>query len=224
MTTLTFRRELPRVSAATLAQFAGAAVGHVVDANGRRGALDAALRPIVCPQAFAGSALTVATVPSDNLAPYAALSVAQPGDVLVIAAEGCRSASVAGDILAAMAKNAGVVAIVADGMVRDIDGLEAVNIPVFALGLSPNSPQKNGPGRIGFAVAIGGSVIDQGDLVLGDRNGLCVVKRSAVDTVLVALEKVRAKEKAMDASVAGGAKIPDWLPAYLAEHPPIIVD
>jgi len=123
-----------------------------------------------------------------------------------------------------MAKNAGVVAIVADGMVRDIDGLEAVNIPIFALGLSPNSPQKNGPGRIGFAVAIGGSVIDQGDLVLGDRNGLCVVKRSSVDAVLSALEKVRVKEKGMDAAVAGGAKLPDWLPAYLDEHPPIVVD
>ena len=224
MSNLTLRRELPRLAPSLIARFQGAAVGHVVDANGRRGALSSELKPIVTGKGFAGSALTVATVPSDNLAPYAALSVAQPGDVLVIAAEGCRTASVAGDILVGMAKSAGIVAVVADGMVRDIDGLEAVGIPVYALGITPNSPQKNGPGRVGFAVSIGDAVIEQGDLVVGDRNGLCVVRQAAVEPVLVALEKVRAKERAMDAAVLAGAKVPEWLPAYLDEHPWIIED
>ncbi|MEP7276729.1 MAG: RraA family protein [Betaproteobacteria bacterium] len=219
MTTLTLRRELPRLAASLLARYAGAAVGHVVDANGRRGALAPELLPLVCPRPFAGSALTVATVASDNLAPYAALSVAQPGDVLVIAAEGCRSAAVTGDVMVGMAKNAGVVAVIADGMVRDIDGLEAVGIPVFALGLSPNSPQKNGPGRIGFPVSVCGMVVEQGDLVVGDRNGVCVVRHAVAQAVLAQLDKVRDKERAMDASVAAGAKVPEWLHARLAEQP-----
>lgn len=224
MTTLTLRRKLVRLSPSLIERFNGAAVGHVVDANGRRGALSADLRPLVCPGPFAGSALTVATVPSDNLAPYAALSVAQPGDVLVISAEGCRTASVAGDILAGMAKNTGIVAIVADGMVRDIDGLEAVGIPIYALGLTPNSPQKNGPGRVGFPVSVGDMVIEQGDLIVGDRNGLCVVRNAVVDNVLTALEKVREKERAMDAGVTAGAKVPEWLAGYLDKQPWAIED
>lgn len=224
MTMLTRRRELARLHPSLVARYHRAAVGHVVDANGRRGALSPEIRPLVYSSPFAGSALTVSTVPSDNLAPYAALAVAQPGDVLVIGAEGCRSVSVAGDVMVGMAKNAGVVAIVVDGMVRDIDGLEAVGIPVYAIGISPNSPQKNGPGRIGFPVAIGDTVIEQGDLIVGDRNGLCVVRSAATEAVLTALEKVREKERAMDAAVAGGAKVPDWLGAFLERHPWAIED
>src|SRR3989337_453245 len=101
----------------------------------------------------------------DTLAPYAALAFARPGDVLVVAADAYEGASVAGDILLGMAKNKGIAALVTDGMVRDVEGLNAVGIPVFARGLSPNSPYKDGPGEIGLPVALGGMSIDPGDLI-----------------------------------------------------------
>jgi 4-hydroxy-4-methyl-2-oxoglutarate aldolase len=224
MSALTARRDIARASADILRRFAGVPTGFVGDAQGRRGAVDHGIRPILTPAPFVGSALTVSTPPSDNLAPYVAISLAKPGDVLVVTAENCESAAVIGDIMVGMAKNAGIVAVVTDSMVRDIEGLEQVGLPVYARGLTPNSPYKNGPGRIGFPVSIGGVVIESGDIVVGDRNGVVVVPRAVIPDVLKALEGVKAKEKEMDAAVAGGARTPSWLPDYLARNPIAYVD
>jgi 4-hydroxy-4-methyl-2-oxoglutarate aldolase len=198
--------------------------GFVADAQVRRGAIDHGIRPILVPAPFVGAALTVATPPSDNLTPYAAISLAKPGDVLVVSAENCESAAVIGDIMVGMAKNAGIVAVITDSMVRDIDGLEQVGLPVYARGLTPNSPYKNGPGKIGFPVSIGNVVIGSGDIIIGDRNGVVVVPHATIADVLKALDSVKAKEKEMDAAVAGGATAPAWLPDYLAKNPIAFVD
>lgn len=224
MSALTARRDIPRAAPDILRRFAGVPTGFVADAQGRRGAIDHRIRPILAPRPFVGSALTVATPPSDNLAPYTAISLAKPGDVLVVTAENCESAAVIGDIMVGMAKNAGIVAVVTDSMVRDIEGLEQVGLPVYARGLTPNSPFKNGPGKIGFPVSIGNVVIESGDVLVGDRNGVVVVPRATIADVLKALEGVKVKEKEMDAAVAGGAKAPGWLPDYLAKNPIALVD
>jgi 4-hydroxy-4-methyl-2-oxoglutarate aldolase len=219
--TISLRRNFQRPAPDLVQRFKGVPPGYVVDAQGRRGAIDHALRPIIPPGHFAGPALTVWTVPSDNLTPWAALTLAQPGDVLVIATENCEVASVVGDIFLGMAKNAGIVAVITDGLVRDIDGIEQVGLPVFARGLSPNSPFKNGPGRIGCPVSLGGLTIESGDVVVGDRNGVVVVPRLSVPDVLSELEKVKKKEKEMDEAVAAGAKYPAWITDYLAKNPMI---
>ena len=70
-------------------------------------------------------------------------------------------------------------AIVTDGWARDIEGIEAVGIPVFARGLTPNSPEKNGPGEIGLPVSVGGEVIEAGDAIVGDRDGVVAVSRTS---------------------------------------------
>lgn len=213
---LTVRRNFPRASTATLDHFRTASSGWIVDANGRRGALDWHIRPLTKATRFVGSALTVHSRARDNLAPYAALAHAQPGDVLVICADGYQEASVAGDVLLGMARNAGIVALVTDGMVRDIDGLNAVGIPVFALGLTPNSPYKDGPGEIGLPITIGGVILDAGDVIVGDQDGVVVVARSVAETVAGELAAVAGKEKTMDGWVRDGARFPPWLESTLA--------
>lgn len=213
---LTVRRGFPRIAPATLARLAGVSTGWVVDGNGRRGAIDWKVRPLTEAKRFAGSALTVHSRARDNLAPYAALAHARPGDVLVVASDNYEEASVVGDVLLGMARNAGVVALITDGMVRDIDGLNAVGIPVFARGLSPNSPFKDGPGTIGLPVTLGGVIVNAGDLVVGDQDGIVVVARADVDSVLAEVEAVAAKEKTMDQWVRDGVKVPPWLEATLA--------
>jgi len=120
-------------------------------------------------------------------------------------------------VLLGMARNAGIVALVTDGMVRDIDGLNAVGIPVFARGLTPNSPYKDGPGEIGLPIAIGGVIVDAGDLVVGDQDGIVVVARAQVDAVAKDVQAVAAKEKTMDGWVRDGAKVPPWLESTLAD-------
>jgi 4-hydroxy-4-methyl-2-oxoglutarate aldolase len=160
--------------------------------------------------------LTVRTRPIDNLAPYAALKFAKPGDVLIVAVDGSDTASVLGDILLGMARNAGIVAAVTDGVVRDIRGINEVGIPTFARGLSPNSPMKDGPGEIGFAVTLGGVVINPGDLVIGDIDGVVVVAREEVGAIGAELAAIAEKERKMEAAVAAGAKYPAWLDDVLA--------
>ena len=212
---LRIRRAFPRPSKDDLAAFASASTGWIVDAQGRRGALPHWVRPLTRAKRFVGTALTVRTRPVDNLAPYAALKFAQPGDVLVVAVDGSDTAAVLGDVLLGMAKNAGIIAAVTDGLVRDIEGIDEVGIPTFAKALTPNSPFKDGPGEVGFPVIIGGVVVGPGDLVVGDIDGVVVVPRANVPAVAAELQAIAAKEQKMEAAVAGGAKYPDWLDAVL---------
>jgi 4-hydroxy-4-methyl-2-oxoglutarate aldolase len=221
---LTIRRQFPRPSGELLAAFKEAPTGNIADAQNRWGALHYSIKPLTRAQSFVGTALTVWAGPRDNLTPWAALDVAKPGDVLVIATGDYTGASVVGDLMAGMAKNAGIVAIVTDGLVRDIDGLDAVGIPVFARGLTPNSPWKNGPGEIGTRIAIGGRDVTSGDIVVGDRDGIVTVPLETAGAVVKSLQKVRAKESAADAAVRSGAKRPDWLDAALAEKGVVYLD
>jgi 4-hydroxy-4-methyl-2-oxoglutarate aldolase len=223
-TRLTIRREFPRPSDDVLAAFRGVPTGWAVDAQGRRGALDPGIRPLVGSGRICGPALTVQSAARDNLAPYAALRFARPGDILVIATGGWQGGSVAGDILVGMARNVGIAAVVTDGMVRDIEGLRAVGLPLFARGLSPNSPGKQGPGSIGLRIALGGEAVDAGDIVIGDQDGVAIVPRGAAGSVLAALEAVRAKEAQMEAALADGVREPAWLEAALAGDDVVFLD
>jgi 4-hydroxy-4-methyl-2-oxoglutarate aldolase len=213
---LKIRRDFPRPTTAECAAYETAPTGWIVDAHGRRGALPHWIRPLSAATRFVGTALTVRTRPIDNLAPYAALKFAKPGDVLIVAVDGSDTASVLGDILLGMARNAGIVAAVTDGVVRDIRGINEVGIPTFARGLSPNSPMKDGPGEIGFAVTLGGVVINPGDLVVGDIDGVVVVAREEVGAIGAELAAIAEKERKMEATVAAGAKYPAWLDDVLA--------
>lgn len=210
------RRDFPRPDPALLDAFRGVPTGFVVDAMGRRGALHHSIRPVHDGGAFVGPALTCWTIPRDNLTPYAALSVAKPGDVLVATNGAAEDASILGDLLLGMARNRGVVAAVTDGLVRDVDGIRAVGIPVHARGLSPNSPFKNGPGEVGLAISIGGVAVAAGDIVVGDRDGVVVVPLARAREVAAALAAVKAKEAQMEAAVAGGLGQPAWLAGVLA--------
>jgi 4-hydroxy-4-methyl-2-oxoglutarate aldolase len=212
---LAIRRDFPRPSADEIAPFQNAPTGWVVDAQGRRGALPHWIRPLSRQTRFVGTALTVRTRPVDNLAPYAALRFARPGDVLVVAADAGTTTSIIGDILLGMAKNAGIVACVTDGLVRDIEGINQVGLPTFAQGLSPNSPFKDGPGEIGGTISLGNVVIGAGDLLVGDIDGVVVVPRTNVPTVGAELKAIAGKEAGMEAVVKGGAKYPTWLDAIL---------
>ena len=204
-------RDIPRALPADVEALGQAPVGNVVDAIGRSGALAPVIRPITTARRFAGTALPVDAGPRDNLAPWAALRLARPGDVLVIATGGHLAHSVCGDILIGMARNAGIVAIVTDGAVRDLSAADATGIPVFAAAISPNSPQKNGPGSVGLPVTCGGVAVRAGDVVCGDEDGVVVVPGPRIAAACEALAAVRAREAEMERAVAAGAKAPAWL-------------
>jgi 4-hydroxy-4-methyl-2-oxoglutarate aldolase len=208
---LTIHRGFQRAAGHLVSQFAGTPTGNICDAQSRVGAIDYRIKPVGRSAAFAGAALTVHAGPRDNLAPWAAMEIAGPGDVIVIATGDHTAASVIGDVYVGMAKNAGVTAIVTDGVVRDVPGIEAAGIPVFARGVSPNSPWKNGPGSVGLPVVLGGVIVEAGDIVVGDTDGVVIVSRLRAAVVLEELKAVRKKEEQMEAAVKAGQIVPGWL-------------
>jgi 4-hydroxy-4-methyl-2-oxoglutarate aldolase len=207
-----------RTAESIVSRFRSVSTGNICDAQGRGGALDFRIKPISKNTSFAGVALTVETVPKDNLAPWAALDIARPGDVVVISTGEYFASSVIGDVYVGMARNRGVVAIITDGVVRDVEGITAVGIPVFACGVSPNSPWKNGPGTVGFPIVIGGMSIHPGDIVVGDPDGVVIVSRMKAEEAAEELKAVLAKEAKMEADVKAGKSVPGWLAeAYKAK-------
>ena len=210
-TALTIDRGFERAAPALVDRFRGLPTGNAADAQGRTGALDCRIKSVSRAASFCGTALTVNAGPGDNLAAWAALEVAQAGDVLVITTAEHHGCSVLGDIYTGMARNKGVSAIVTDGVVRDVKGIDETGIPVFAMGVCPNSPWKNGPGSVGLPIVVGKVTVCSGDIVLGDSDGVVVVPRMRAQDVAEALEAVLEREKTMDAAVKRGDTAPGWL-------------
>lgn len=205
---LTIRRRFPRPDPALVEALRGIQTGFAVDAMDGSGALHHRIKP-VDPAGFVGVAVTCGCAPADNLAVFAALDLAGPGDVLVCATGGHEGCAVIGDLVAGMARNKGAVAVVTDGLVRDLVGLRQVGLPVFAAGITPNSPTRQGPGTAGLPVVVGGVRVDAGDVLVGDLDGVVVIPRERLAAVVERLATVREKEAAMDAAVRGGLTMSD---------------
>ena len=213
---LTIREKFRRPEASLVAAFAGAQTGNVVDAMGGSGALDFAIKPLEpASKVMVGVAVTCNCGPGDNLALFGAMSIAQPGDVLVAATGAFKGTAVTGDLMLGMALNRGIAGLVTDGLVRDIAGVLAVGLPVYCAGVSPNSPVRNGPGTVGEPIDLGGLRIESGDILIGDRDGVVVVPRARAAAVVAALAKVRAAEAALEAKIVGGLEIPEFVQAIL---------
>jgi len=199
---LVIRKSINRPPADKLARLRGAQTGHVVDAMNGRGALDPAIKPVDPTRAqFIGTAMTCETGPSDNLAIMAAIALAQEGDVIVSASDGFTATAVVGDIVSLMARNAGIQAIVIDGMARDSQGIVEVGLPVFSRGITPNSCVKSGPGRVGHPIVAGGVAIQPGDVIVGDRDGVVVIPQHMLDDVIARVEAIREAEAKVIAKV-----------------------
>jgi 4-hydroxy-4-methyl-2-oxoglutarate aldolase len=215
--TLTLKRDTPRPPKDLVDRFRGAMTGHLVDSMSGRGALIQSIKPQQ-PElaAICGPALTVHCYPADNLALLAATALVQPGDVVVCATDGFGSVAVTGDLLAGMLKNAGAVALVTDGTIRDQDGVEAVGLPIFHAGVTPNSPASVGPGEIGLPILCGGVPISTGDIVVGDRDGIVIIPMDRAEDVFAKLELVRGAEAALEAKMKAGLTTPDHIRTLLA--------
>lgn len=213
---LKIRRSWKRVERHLLERLEHVQTGHLVDAMIGRGALDAEIKPVDPSNAhFAGSALTCEPFADDNLAVLAAVARAEPGDVLIVAADAFKGTAVVGDNVCLMAKNAGIRAIVVDGMVRDLDGIVAAGVPVHARGVTPNSCVRNGPGRVGFPVVVGGRHVAPGDLVVGDRDGVVVVPAGDVARIVEQLDEIRRAEAEVQAKIRTGITTLDAVTAIL---------
>ena len=205
--------DTPRPARKAYAFLAVSPTGNICDAMDRFGAMDYSIRPLDAAMRICGVALTVRTRPGDNLALYKALDVAQAGDVLVIATYDYTTGSTFGDIVVGIAKKKGLAGMVCDGLCRDASGIRAVGLPVFTRGLSPSSPQKDGPGEIGAPVSCGGVPVASGDIIIADEDGVVVVPLRDLEAVGERLKSVIKKEEKMLADVESGVWINDAIKA-----------
>jgi len=172
-----------RPSKAQLDAFGSASSAQVADAMLRFGAMDCGVRPVWRSKRVAGPAITVWCRSADNLMMHKALSLVEPGDVLVVNTQGNMTNAGFGELMASTAVRCGVAAVIVDGVVRDVDALERLQMPTYARGLNPTGCDKDGPGEIGGVVACGGVAVAAGDVIIADEDGVTVVPLADVDTI-----------------------------------------
>lgn len=199
------------VSIATLHALRQLGAATIYEAQGAKGALDSGIKPIAPGMRLAGPALTVDTRPADNLMLHYAMLKAQPGDVLVVDAKGFMEAGVWGDVFTEQAQRIGLAGLVIHGAVRDAAAMTQAGFPVFSRGLSIKGTGKHQPGRLNVTVTIGDVGIDPGDIIVGDQDGVVVVRRHEVDAVLLKSRQREEKEAQFRQQIRDGATTVDLL-------------
>jgi 4-hydroxy-4-methyl-2-oxoglutarate aldolase len=159
-----------------------AGVSTVYEAAGRTGGMASSIRPITGGQLVVGRALTVRCHPGDNFAVHRAVAEANPGDVLVVDGSGV-SVGYWGEVLTAAARHRGVAGLVIDGGVRDIGPIRQLGFPVWSRDVSMRSAMKTVPGEVGVPIVCGEVVVETADWIVGDDDGVTVVKATDLSAV-----------------------------------------
>ncbi len=210
------RRDFERVSPEIVRKASQFAASILADVAGRRGTLDGRIVAVSPALKMAGPAFTVEVRPGDNLMIHAAMSMARPGDILVVDGKGDRTCALMGSIMINACKKMNLGGVILDAAVRDIDELRELGFPVYSVGTNPNGPTKFVPGRINWPISCGGVSISPGDLIVGDADGVVVVEREKAESLLDLAAKKVADERARIADIVAGKNLrPKWLEGAL---------
>lgn len=214
-------RILKRQRAVDLAlarQFLDVPVANVSDCMARMTAGGARLRPMHAGGRMAGPALTVKTRPGDNLMIYKALTLIQPGHVLVVDGGGDLNNAVVGELIKLYAEQRGCAGLVIDGAIRDVVAFESSEFPCYARGVIHRGPYKSGPGALNVPVSIGGQVVNPGDLIVGDEDGLVCFPQVAAPELIALAHRLARREDDIKAEIATGKPEQFWLDTVLRTH------
>lgn len=165
--------------------FDNIAVASISDCMNRFFCMDAQIKPLISKpnMHMTGVAFTIMTRTCDNLLVQKALDYAKPGDVIVVDGGGDMNQGMLGDIMVYLAKKRGVAGFVVDGIVRDIKGIRPIDLPVYARGLTPRGPWFDGPGEMNVPISCGGVVVNPGDIIVGDEDGIIVIPPAFAEQV-----------------------------------------
>jgi regulator of RNase E activity RraA len=209
-------REFERISPQIVQRASQFAASILADVAGRRGTLDGRIQPLAPSMRLAGPAFTIEVRPGDNLMIHAAMSMAKPGDILVIDGKADRTCALMGSIMINACKKLGLGGVVIDGAVRDTEELRELGFPVYAICANPNGPTKFVPGRINWPISCGGIAVRPGDLLVGDADGVVVIEREKAESLLGEAAKKVADERARIADIVAGKNLrPKWLDGSL---------
>ena len=171
-------REIERVSAELVAKAATFQAAILADVAGRRGTMHSRVAPVHQDMKVAGPAFTVEVRPGDNLMIHAAIALAKPGDVLFIDGKGDQTSALMGTLMLSACMKLGLAGVIVDGAIRDKLEVLELGFPVFSAGFNPAGPTKFVPGRINHPISAGGAMVNPGDLVVGDADGVVAIERA----------------------------------------------
>lgn len=207
---------IQRPDKALIEKFRDIPVANICDNMGRIYAVDASIRPYNGLRLL-GPALTVKTPLGDNLMFHKALDMAEPGDVIAVDGEGCMDHSLCGELMMRTAVKRGIAGFLINGCIRDVEALRDLPLSVYAKGVQPKGPYKNGPGEINVPICIGGQAVLPGDILVGDADGVVVIRPADALDVFEKASKHNAMEVGKKRDIDAGTLDKSWIGEALSK-------
>lgn len=191
----TIEHEVRRPDRETVKAFKEVPSTIVSDVTGNVGlTMDAGIKPAGEGVEMAGTVVTVKAAPGDNLIIHKAITMAEPGDVLVIDCDGYTDTGHIGELMCRSCQANDLAGLVIDGAYRDSREIAEMEFPVYGRGVNPQGPLKQDPGSINVTISCGGVSVDPGDIIVGDDDGLAVIPGDGAAHVLEsANEKIQSE-------------------------------
>ena len=163
-----------------------------------------------------GPAFTIKVPEGDNLMFHKAMDMAKEGDVIVIDAGGLTTRAIFGELMISYCIARKMAGVIVDGSIRDSAAIAEMDFPVYARGISPNGPYKNGPGEINTPISFGGLVVTPGDIVVGDADGIVFIKPHEAEELAEKVQIVSNKEEQIKNDIIGkGSFVRPWVDELL---------
>jgi RraA family protein len=220
MSTIGFRvlPSPPRAAERLLAAFRSLPTSNISDNMLRHHGAGARLRPFHRGAKLVGTAFTVKTRPGDNLLTHKAIDMAAPGDVILVDAGGALDHAIIGEIMTSHARMRGVAGMIIDGAIRDVDAIGASDFPVYACGVTHRGPYKDGPGEINVTISIAGMVVNPGDIIVGDADGVVAIAQADAERIIALTVAQKDKEESILAAIASGTPVDrSWVDKMLRD-------